>query len=152
MFELSDHVVDAGSLGLRLCNARAGALVTFEGRVRNHNEGHDVARLEYEAYAAMAVKEGRRILDEARARFAVLEAQCVHRVGALGIGEVAVWVGVIAEHRGPAFAACEYIIDNIKTRVPIWKKEHYTNGDSGWVACHACAHAHAAENIPHSHL
>jgi molybdopterin synthase catalytic subunit len=150
MFELSDKPIETGALGLRLRNARAGALVTFEGWVRNHNEGHDVSHLKYEAYAVMAVKEGRRIVDEARARFDVLAAHCVHRVGALGIGDIAVWVGVIAEHRGPAFEACEYVIDNIKFRVPIWKKEYYTNGDSGWVACHECGHAHA-RHAPATH-
>ena len=72
-------------------------------------------------------------------RFPHLEARCVHRVGLLEIGECAVWVGVAAKHRDEAFRACRYIIDEIKHRLPIWKKEHYVNGDSGWVNCERCA-------------
>jgi sulfur-carrier protein adenylyltransferase/sulfurtransferase len=81
------------------------------------------------------------------ARFGVEHAACVHRVGDLQLGEMAVWVGVSARHRGEAFLACRYIIDEVKHRVPIWKKEHYRNGDSGWVNCERCAavaHDHAA--------
>ena len=76
-----------------------------------------------------------------------------HRVGALAIGDLAVWVGVSAAHRGAAFDACRYIIDEVKHRVPIWKKEHYVNGDSGWVNCEACAapvHDHEHDH-DHSH-
>ena len=98
-----------------------------------------VTRLEYEAFEALAVKEGERIVEEARQRFPILQAACVHRVGSLDIGELAVWVGVSAQHRDEAFAACRYIIDEVKHRVPIWKKEHYLNGDSGWVNCERCA-------------
>jgi molybdopterin synthase catalytic subunit len=74
----------------------------------------------------------------------VIKAACVHRTGSLAIGDLAVWVGVSSQHRAEAFAACRYIIDEVKHRVPIWKKEHYVNGDSGWVNCERCAeHAHA---------
>ena len=76
-------------------------------------------------------------LDEARRKFAIVDAICIHRVGTLEIGDIAVWVGVTAAHRGAAFDACRYIIDEVKARVPIWKKEHYTGGDSGWVNCEA---------------
>jgi molybdopterin synthase catalytic subunit len=68
-----------------------------------------------------------------------VHAACVHRVGDLRVGELAVWVGVSAPHRDEAFRACRYIIDEVKHRVPIWKKEHYVNGDSGWVNCERCA-------------
>jgi adenylyltransferase/sulfurtransferase len=105
-----------------------------------------VHRLEYEAFETLAVKEGERIVAEAIRRFGVTRAACVHRVGTLGIGELAVWVGVSAAHRGEAFAACRYIIDEVKHRVPIWKKEHYADGDSGWVNCERCA---AAAHEPH---
>lgn len=142
-FGLTDSAISPAAESGQLQNPRAGALATFEGWVRDHNEGKDVAHLEYEAYASMAVKEGERILDEARDRFEILDARCAHRTGDLAIGEIAVWVGVSSVHRGPAFDACEYIIDQVKVRVPIWKKEHYTDGDSGWVACHECAQ-HAA--------
>jgi len=117
--------------------------------VRNHNEGHEVTRLEYEAFEALAIKEGERIINEATQKFGVLKAACVHRVGELGIGDVAVWVGVSSAHRGEAFDACRYIIDAVKHRLPIWKKEHYVNGDSGWVNCERCAEA--AHEHEHEH-
>ncbi|MDA0322438.1 MAG: molybdenum cofactor biosynthesis protein MoaE [Verrucomicrobia bacterium] len=139
MFQLTDQPISASAETSHLRNASAGALATFEGWVRNHNEGKDVDRLEYEAYASMAIKEGERIVAEACEKFDLLDAHCVHRTGDLGIGEIAVWVGVSSVHRGPAFDACEYIIDQTKSRVPIWKKEHYTDGAAEWVACHECA-------------
>jgi molybdopterin synthase catalytic subunit len=133
MFKLSTEPLDPAVLTRGLRNPQAGACVTFEGWVRNRNDGQAVQALAYEAYAPLAEKEGARILAEARARFPVLEAVCVHRVGALQLGDLAVWVGVIAEHRGAAFDACRYIIDEAKARVPIWKKEHYTSGATEWI-------------------
>ena len=127
------------SLGDEAC----GALVTFEGRVRNHNDGRTVERLEYEGYEALAAKEGERIVAEALARFDITHARCVHRLGALELGDLAVWVGVSAHHRGEAFEACRYIIDEVKERVPIWKKEFYSGGDSGWVNCEVTSAARA---------
>ena len=91
--------------------------------------------LEYEAHAGIAEKEGAKILAEAKQRFAIETAVCEHRVGKLAIGDCAVWVGVSAGHRGAAFDACRYIIDETKARVPIWKKEHYASGETGWVNC-----------------
>ena len=124
-------------------DAAAGGYASFEGWVRNHNEGQAVTHLEYEAFEALAIKEGEMIVREAIAQFAVIKAACVHRVGDLAIGDLAVWVGVSSRHRAEAFTACRYIIDEVKHRVPIWKKEHYVNGDSGWVNCERCAtHAH----------
>ena len=113
----------------------AGGYASFEGRVRNHNEGRGVVRLEYEGYEALGLKEGERVVAEAFDRFPIAKAHCVHRLGVLEIGDLAVWVGVTAAHRDAAFAACRYIIDEVKTRVPIWKKEHYAEGDSGWINC-----------------
>jgi len=133
MFKISSAPFDPASLQRVLAEARAGACVTFEGWVRNHNEGQAVQSLEYEAYAPLAVKEGERILAEAREKYALLGAVCVHRVGHLRLGDLAVWVGVTAEHRGAAFDACRYIIDEAKARVPIWKKEHYATGSSAWI-------------------
>jgi molybdopterin synthase catalytic subunit len=109
-----------------------------------------VTRLEYEAFEALADKEGERIVREAIERFGITKAACVHRIGALAIGDLAVWVGVSSRHRAEAFAACRYIIDEVKHRVPIWKKEHYANGDSGWVNCERCAeHAHEHAKVGH---
>lgn len=122
-----------------------GGYVSFEGWVRNRNEGQEVLKLEYQSYEALATREGARILDEAAAKFPIENAVCVHRVGELEIGDLAVWVGVSSGHRDEAFRACRYIIDEVKHRVPIWKKEYYVSGDSGWVNCEACAtpgHSH----------
>lgn len=135
MFRLSSAPLDPTALARSLDDPRAGALATFEGRVRNHNDGQPVLALDYEAYAALAEKEGARILSEARAKFALLHAACVHRTGALAIGDLAVWVGAAAAHRDAAFAACRYIIDETKARVPVWKKEHYATGTSAWINC-----------------
>ena len=132
-FRLSETAIDPAALARELAQARAGACATFEGRVRNHNDGRTVLRLGYQAYAPLALAEGERILAEAKAKFAILDAICAHRVGTLEIGELAVWVGVAAAHRDAAFAACRYIIDEVKKRVPIWKNEHYADGESGWL-------------------
>ena len=134
-FAISTDAIDPVELKAELEADRAGACVCFEGWVRNHNDGEAVTALEYESHAPTAVKEGREILAEAVERFEIVTARCVHRVGRLDIGDCAVWVGVSAEHRGAAFDACRYIIDETKQRVPIWKKEHYTSGVSGWVNC-----------------
>ncbi len=135
MFRLSHGPIDAGACRARLNDPRAGGCVVFEGVVRDENEGRAVLRLEYEGYESVAVKEGEAVLREALEKFLVMRAECVHRVGTLEIGDMAVWVGVSAAHRGAAFDACRYIIDAIKHRLPIWKKEHYAQGDSGWINC-----------------
>jgi molybdopterin synthase catalytic subunit len=132
-FVLADAAIDASALSRALAASAAGACVMFEGWVRDHNDGRAVRRLDYQAYAALAQNEGARILDEARQRFDVIEARCVHRVGSLAIGDLAVWVGVSAAHRDAAFAACRFVIDEVKRRVPIWKNEHYADGESGWL-------------------
>ncbi|HUO79065.1 MAG TPA: ThiF family adenylyltransferase [Steroidobacteraceae bacterium] len=140
-FAFSDRPLDTAAERARVEDHAAGGYASFEGWVRDFNDGRAVERLEYEAYAELAVREGERIVAEAVARFGVRHARCVHRVGELRLGELAVWVGVSAAHRGEAFAACRYIIDEVKHRVPIWKKEHYVDGDSGWVNCERCAAA-----------
>lgn len=132
----------------RLVDPLAGGYACFEGWVRNHNEGRSVLRLEYEAYEALGSKEGEQIMAEARARFPIARAHCVHRLGLLTIGELAVWVGVTAAHRDAAFGACRYIIDEVKNRVPIWKKEHYAEGDSGWINCEIRSADAPAESVP----
>ncbi len=132
-FALSDTAIDAAAEKAVLDHAAAGACAIFEGWVRNHNEGRAVLRLDYQAYAALADAEGEAILAEAMQRFALRAARSVHRTGSLAIGDMAVWVGVSADHRGAAFEACRWIIDEVKLRVPIWKREHYADGDSGWL-------------------
>ncbi len=135
MFRIANTRLSPADLKPLLSDAHAGACVEFEGWVRNHNEGRPVLALDYEAFAPLAEKEGERILAEAKAKFEIREAVCVHRVGSLAIGDLAVWVGVSAAHRGAAFDACRYIIDEAKARVPIWKKEHYADGSTEWVNC-----------------
>lgn len=134
-FALSEQPLDPAALQPQLLDATAGAAVTFEGWVRNHHGGAAVTALEYEAYAPIAEAEGQRILAEALERFDIVTAFARHRTGRLGIGDCAVWAGVSAAHRGAAFDACRYVIDELKARVPIWKKEHYAAGQSGWVNC-----------------
>jgi len=134
-FQISNSPFDPRELSAALAHAQAGACATFEGWVRNHNEGQAVDSLEYEAFAELANREGERVLAEACKKFDLLAAEAIHRVGHLAIGDLAVWVGVASAHRGPAFDACRYIIDELKARVPIWKKEHYSAGTSAWINC-----------------
>jgi molybdopterin synthase catalytic subunit len=138
-FRFAESAIDAAAARRELLDHGAGGYVSFEGWVRDHNEGQEVMRLEYEAFQALGVKEGNRILTEAVQRFPIKHAACVHRVGSLDLSDMAVWVGVSSAHRGEAFDACRFIIDEVKHRVPIWKKEHYRSGDSGWVNCERCA-------------
>ena len=142
-FRFTHSPIDTTAGRLEILDLGAGGYVSFEGWVRDHNEGQEVTGLEYEAFQELAVKEGDRIIAEALRRFPVKHALCIHRVGALALSDMAVWVGVSSAHRGEAFEACRYIIDEVKHRVPIWKKEHYRNGDSGWVNCERCAAAHS---------
>src|SRR5258708_7068600 len=111
MFRISPEPLDPVPLALGLPDARAAACVIFEGWVRDHNDGRPVQALDYEGYVPLAEKEGERILAEVRAQFPILGAVCVHRVGSLALGDLAVWVGVTAAHRGAAFDACRTIID-----------------------------------------
>ncbi len=139
MITISSDPIDPDALRRELFDPASGAYCGFEGWVRNLNEGQTVQRLEYEAYDPIAISEGEKILTEAQERFPHLHAHCVHRTGLLEIGDCAVWVGVSSPHRDEAFQACRYIIDEVKVRLPIWKKEHYADGNSGWVNCERCA-------------
>jgi molybdopterin synthase catalytic subunit len=132
-FSLVGHAIDIASLAAELRDPAAGAVVTFDGRVRNHNAGQAVSRLEYQAYPALAISTGQRILEEEAARHGILAAQAAHRTGPLEIGEAAVWVGVASAHRGPAFDAARAIMERLKYELPVWKKETYADGHSEWV-------------------
>jgi molybdopterin synthase catalytic subunit len=140
-FRFTESAIDTGAARSELLDQGAGGYVSFEGWVRDHNEGQEVTRLEYEAFQALGLREGNRILTEAVRRFPIKHGACIHRVGSLELSDMAVWVGVSSAHRGEAFDACRFIIDEVKHRVPIWKKEHYRSGDSGWVNCERCAEA-----------
>lgn len=153
-FSFSTVPLDTAAYRAALADPSCGGYASFEGWVRDHNEGQKVTRLEYEAFEALGVAEGERIMQEARERFGVQRVLCVHRVGTLELTDVAVWVGAAAAHRDEAFKACRYIIDEVKHRVPIWKKEHYVSGDSGWVNCERCAthaHDHDHDHAHHHH-
>ena len=147
MFRITPETIDPDVLRRALIDDAAGAYCGFEGWVRNLNEGQTVLQLEYEAYETLALSEGEQILVEAAAEFPHLHAHCVHRTGLLEIGDCAVWVGVSSPHRDEAFQACRYIIDALKTRLPIWKKEYYANGDAAWVNCERCA-SHGRSSPP----
>jgi molybdopterin synthase catalytic subunit len=155
-FQFTRLPIAPEQLRVALADPACGGYAAFEGWVRDSNEGQSVRGLEYEAFEALGVREGERIIAEALGRFGVTHAACVHRIGALAVGELAVWVGVSAAHRDEAFRACRYIIDEVKHRLPIWKKEHYLNGDSGWVNCERCAtaaqQAAAEDAVAHRHL
>lgn len=138
MFFISDQAIDPQKCLGALRSDRAGARVVFEGLVRNHSQDQLVESLEYEVFDELALAEGASILREAVARFELLGACAYHRRGHLSIGDLAVWVGAIAAHRQSAFGACRYIIDELKQRLPIWKKEHYRGGRATWLDCQGC--------------
>lgn len=151
-FGITSNPIDRDGMRTELLDDSCGACAVFEGWIRNHNEGREVLRLEYEIYRPIACSEGRLILEEAKEKFAVQDAACVHREGLLEIGDAAVVVAVVSAHRDEAFQACRYIIDEVKARLPIWKKEHYAEGDSHWVNCKRCSAAtHAAEFTKTAH-
>jgi molybdopterin synthase catalytic subunit len=132
-FSIATQPIDIPSLVALLDNPAAGAVVTFDGRVRNHNAGQAVSELEYQAYPALANSTGQRILEEEVSRFGLLAAQAVHRTGPLAIGDAAVWVGVASAHRAAAFDGARAIMERLKYELPVWKKETYADGRSEWV-------------------
>lgn len=146
-FEISNESLEGKNYIEYFNNPRVGGVVTFEGRVRNHNENKDVSSLEYEVYPELAHSEGQKIVSEALEKFDIVDAYCIHREGHLQIGDMAVWVMAASEHRENAFLACQYIIDEVKSRVPIWKREHYVNEAPVWVRCDKCAeHEHHGDH------
>jgi molybdopterin synthase catalytic subunit len=143
MFSISSTPLDLVALRTSVLDPTCGAIVSFEGLVRNHNEGRTVESLEYDAHPSMAAKEGQRVVEETLERFDITRAVAVHRVGHLGIGDIAVAVYVSSSHRQDAFAACRHLIDEIKSRVPVWKREHFADGTAEWLAvCPGCQHGH----------
>ena len=136
MFDLTESPIDAAALRNRLLgNENCGAFNCFEGWVRRQNEGSRVDYLVYSVYRELALNAGNEVIAEAKHRFAIADAVCVHRYGRLEVGEMAVWVGVAAGHRDAGFAACRFIIDTVKAQVPIWKEEFYTGqSQSAWLA------------------
>ena len=129
---LTDLPIDAASLLRSVERPDRGGITSFIGAVRNHHGGRAVTRLEYSAYGAMAEAECARIVAETEARWPVTVG-LLHRVGRLEIGDVAVAVAVAGDHRDEAFAACRHVIEEVKRRVPIWKREIYEDGSEAWV-------------------
>jgi molybdopterin synthase catalytic subunit len=133
-------------------HAGAGAVCLFLGMVRDHNDGRAVVRLEYEAYPAMALAEMTRIADELAAETPGVRLAVLHRTGSLVVGDVAVVCAASAPHRGEAYAACRALIDRVKARVPIWKREHGPDGAYwvGWedARCGDEPHLHAVSDAP----
>ena len=133
LFQLSDQVFDSAKLRQELQATSAGAYVSFEGWVRDNHAGKAVTSLSYHAHPQLALSEGEHVMQDALRMFAINDARCVHRVGALQLSDLAVWVGVSAGHRDAAFAATRFIIDEIKARVPIWKHEYYVQKAPQWL-------------------
>jgi molybdopterin synthase catalytic subunit len=135
MVRLTDKPIDSQVLHQELMgdSPSTGGIVVFEGRVRNLSHGKPVTSLSYECYEPMALKVMGEIRQEALGKWKVERVIAVHRHGYIPLGETAVWIGVAAAHRAEAFEACRFMIDEIKSKVPIWKKETYADGSHVWV-------------------
>lgn len=132
MRRLTRARLDAAALAASVADRKHGAVVTFVGVVRCVHAGRRVVGLEYDCFVPLAEKELARILREAEKRWPV-RAEAVHRVGRLTVGEASVAVAAASMHRAEAFAACRFVIDSIKERLPVWKKERYASGPGRWL-------------------
>ena len=133
--QLDDFSQDAEVRALKASSQRMGGIATFLGCARDFSEGRDVSEISFDAYDRMALPEMQKLRDEAIARFGLIDARIVHRLGIVRGGDNIVFIATGAEHRAPALEACRWIIDELKERVPIWKKETTPQGDS-WVTPH----------------
>lgn len=131
-YRITEEEIKSSKLARALQADSDGAVVTFEGVVRNHSNGKKTLYLEYEAYEPMAIRKMEEIGAEAKKKFAIDSVGIVHRVGKLEIGGISVAIVVTAAHRRPAFEACQYLIDRLKQVVPVWKKEYFEDG-AVWV-------------------
>lgn len=127
-----------------------GAVLVFQGRVRDVNDGRPVTGLKYEAYGEMAEKELRSICEEACSRYEVGALRAVHRVGELELGEVSVVIAVAAPHRVDCYEASRFVIEELKKRLPVWKHERYREGDSAWIGAPDAAAALGGSGTPGS--
>ncbi|HTA17515.1 MAG TPA: molybdenum cofactor biosynthesis protein MoaE [bacterium] len=130
---LSSEVLDPAALEASLKDPACGAVVVFVGRVRQEQQGRPVLRLDYEAHETLALKELHSVARDARRRWSLGPLVLAHRVGRLDIGEVAVVAAVAGPHRDEAFAACRFLIDAVKARVPVWKHEFYADAGEAWI-------------------
>jgi MoaE-MoaD fusion protein len=137
LYRLTHEVMQPQGLVELVQRDEAGAVALFYGNVRNHSEGRDVERLEYEAHETMAVAKMRDVAEETKRRFPdISEVGVWHRVGTLEVGETSLLVAVSSPHRKEAFDACHWCVDRVKEVVPVWKKEHWVGGGAEWVPGH----------------
>lgn len=135
--------IDAGALLDEVAHVRNGASILFVGTVREVNEGRAVTGIDYRAYEAMAERELRAIVGAAGERFATTDVVVEHRLGSLALGEASVVIAVAHPRRAAAFDAARFVIEELKRRVPIWKREHYADGTREWVDASAATAEHA---------
>ncbi|MCO5560566.1 hypothetical protein L7F22_014181 [Adiantum nelumboides] len=126
--EISSEPLDLDKYVNAVSDSGAGAIATFAGTTRNSFDGRQVLQLEYEAYQAMAIRQMQAICSAARVRWPLIALACAHRIGIVPIGHESVFVAASSVHRADALQACHFIIDEIKSSVPIWKKKIYTDG------------------------
>jgi molybdopterin synthase catalytic subunit len=131
-FELTTEPIDVGEAARRAVPPECGATVTLDGYVRQYTKGRETLHLVYEAYEPMALKEMGKLIAAAKEQFEISNVGIIHRLGRLEIGDTSVVISVAAPHRKPAFAACEWLIRELKRTVPIWKKEVYADGET-WI-------------------
>ena len=129
MIQIVESNIEREEIVKSVSSSESGAIVTFDGTVRNHARGKQVTHLHYEAFPEMATKELEKIRAEAMGRWPLNGMAIVHRIGRMEIDESSVFIAVSAAHRQDAFEACRFAIDTLKTTVPIWKKEHYQDGE-----------------------
>ena len=134
--QYEDFSLENEIIALRAGGKRMGGIVTFLGCARDFSEGREVSQISFDAYERMLLPELHKLHDEAMTRFNLLAVRIVHRLGTVQAGEQIVLIAAAAQHRGPAFDACRWLIDELKERLPIWKKETTPDGDS-WVTPHA---------------
>jgi molybdopterin synthase catalytic subunit len=130
---LVDQPIDIAALLAKVARHANGATVLFIGTVRDVNDGRSVSGMEYTAYHAMAERELTDIAREARERFGSDDIAIEHRLGTLDLGDASVAIAVAHPHRGAAYDASRFVIEQLKQRVPIWKREHYVDGSREWV-------------------
>jgi len=133
--QLEDFSQDEEIAALKASSPRMGGIATFLGCARDFSAGHSVSEISFEAYGSMALSEMCTLREEAITRFGLLDARIVHRVTTVKAGDNIVFIAAGAEHRAAAFDACRWMIDELKQRVPIWKKEITPQGDT-WVTPH----------------
>ncbi|MFY0627188.1 MAG: molybdenum cofactor biosynthesis protein MoaE [Reichenbachiella sp.] len=135
MIEITAHKIEVQKLIDHVTDGGAGAIDVFVGTTRDNTSGKGVRKLEFESYEPMAIKEIQSIIDRAKNKWPIKKYAVAHRIGIVEIGQEAVVIAISTPHRKEAFEACQFVIDELKKTVPIWKKETFEDGDV-WVAAH----------------